>query len=225
MGTGSRTGSTRTESGSGSRPSRGISDTAAPWLTRAMCELHSAAQNETRGGPPTGHAPDGGRREHLADEVHRGDRGLPSEAVTERHEDVGHVDPDRGQLDVLGMGEGRVTPLVDQRRVDLAGRDRLHPERRVQLDEAQLEFVPVGRHQRQGRRHQPAYRRRERRQPEPAADDRPGGVEIRLDLLHAVQQVGTLVGEALAVVRQQNAAAVALQHRRAGLPLELLDLL
>ena len=50
-------------------------------------------------------------------------------------------------------------------------------------------------------------------------------MQVGLDLLHPVEQVGALVGQSLAVVGEEHAPPVPLQHRRSGLPFQLLDLL
>ena len=175
-------------------------------------ELHSAAQNETRGGrhraeeprqPLVAHAADRRRREHLPDEVGRRDRGATRQPVTDRHEDVGDIDPDRGDRDVLRMGQRRVAPLVDERDVDL-------PEATASIPSGGSSSTRLS------RRSWPSAAMSDRvgatspltavsrRQPKPAADHRPGGVQIRLDLLHPVEQVGALVGQALAVVGERT---------------------
>ena len=191
-------------------------------------ELHSAAQNEDTGRaadraeeprqPLVAHAADRRRREHLPDEVGRRDRGATRQPVTDRHEDVGDIDPDRGDRDVLRMGQRRVAPLVDERDVDLPEATASIPSGGSRLDQAQPKVMAVGGDERQGGRHQSPYRRRERRQPKPATDHRPG-VQIRLDLLHPVEQVGALVGQALAVsVRGRRARTAPAGPPRSAAP-------
>ena len=236
VGTGSRTGRTRPTAGSGSRPRRGMRDTAAPWSTRAMCELHSAVQKrhlrrptdaaEHPGQPLVADAADGGGREDLAA---RGRRASPTRARP------GGGRPGRGcrrrrcpmraESTWSGRASGASPHWCTRASVDLRGGDGLHALRGSSSTRLSRRSCPSA------ATAASAGATRPRTAVEKAASRiRPpttavADCEVGLDLLHPVEQVGAPFGQALAVVGEQDAAALALEHGRTGLALELLDLL
>ena len=175
----------------------------------------SAAQNETRGGPPTG--PNSrvshlrGRRSRPGAEANTSPtrsagvtEGLPGQPVTERHEDVGDVDADRGQLDVLGVRPVGCRPTGG------ASEASTWPDATASIPSggssstrlSSRSYSSAATRDRAGATSpRTAVENAASRSRPPTTD--PGRVEVGLDLLHPVQEVGTLVGQALAVVGEQ----------------------